>query len=411
MSVFAARHSPSPNAFAAHLPQVIDIARSQSEPVPTWPHGPPEPANREVWVRQIETLANQPDTFTAELESITLKDAEQLQQQFQARGIKFRFDWDAASSTAYVRMPSSLHSTTLGVWVHDVMRDVESQLQKIAPCGKPKLWDTKDSRCELADGSTREPDTGFLVYDGRLSVRPNTAPRVVIEFALTQQLRDVLLKAWKYLFTTKEPYAVHAVVVCNVDNKTGPGGKKFRKLTVDVWVRKATGDIDVDFPMDDCEDDENGPAQAPPRPAAKPGLRGKGETRETQVDASGRMRTVPGEDGTMWRRNKEQIVVYDESLGASQKPLEPLKMDAYDFLRVCRAKPDEVIPGQDRHVFIDLSSLRTVFAVLVQGERDEQRKAHGGQKKEGARPAEGGEASEPVRKRVRAGLQSYEELE
>ncbi|KAG8733771.1 hypothetical protein FRC10_012144 [Ceratobasidium sp. 414] len=426
MSVFAAKHSPSLNTFTARVPQGIDLTRARSEPIPLRPSSSLEERKLEAWVQQIETFASKPDVFTTKLESITLEDADKLQQKFQARGIKFRFDWDAGSTTAYLRMPKSLHSTTIGVWVNKILPEVESQLRKIALCGQPTLWYTGDSRCALLDGSTREPDTGFLVYDGRASVRPDAIPRVIFEFALTQLLEDVLFKAWNYLFASKEPYAVHAVVVCNVENPVRQRSTKPCRLTVDVWVRKATGDMaerhtDIDFPMDDCEPDsqadKGAPTQEVPSPPqaatrkAKSGLGVQAQPRETQADASGRVRTVLGQQGQMWRRNKKEIEVYNESLGDEQKQLEPLKMDAYDFLRVCQTRPDSLIEDENRHVSIDLEPLQTVFGVLVRGERDEQRRPGGGQMKKDARPAEGEDGAEPVRKRARAVLRSYETIE
>ncbi|KAG9077236.1 hypothetical protein FRC06_009017 [Ceratobasidium sp. 370] len=417
MSVFPPRHSPSPNAFKEHCSGGADLTRTKSEPVLSRLQSSPE-KKWEAWVQQIEDFAGQLDVSTAELESVSLKDVEELQQEFQTRGIKFRFDWDAGSNTACLRMPKSMHSTTLGAWVNRISPEVEARLREIARCGKPTLWYTGDSRCRLVDGSTREPDTGFLVYDDQPSIPPNAIPRVIFEFALTQSLDDVLFKAWTYLFASEDPYAVHAVVVCNVENPVTATSTGTCRLTVDVWVRKATGDMDVDFPMDGCvptlEADEEAltPVASPPWCAAiKAALdsRGRNLRQAMKSDASGRVRSISGVNGEMWRRNKEQIVVYDESLGDQQGSLPPLRMDAYDFLRVCQARPDDLISDEDRHVHIDLEPLRTVFAVLVRGEREAQCGAGRGRKK-GARPAEE-EAQGAVRKRPRAVPRSYELLE
>ncbi|KAG8727654.1 hypothetical protein FRC10_005788, partial [Ceratobasidium sp. 414] len=353
----------------------------------------PEGANKlEAWTGRIKELASPEGRPVVRISPIKLEEVEDLERELSKEGFKFRFDWDAKSSTALIRMPKLLHSAPLSTWASTIMPEIQRALDAAAVCGKCTLMSTGDSQCRLQDGSRLGPDAGFAIYDNQQSsLDPHLTPRVVFESALSQSSSDVLKKAWKYLFKTHKEYEVHAVVLCHMENPPPWSGKKMCRLTLEVWVREETGDIEIDFPLDNCppasdddqstaEEGEGEEAGAEPSPSDRGSSAGASSSHATwssneatKTNDQTRFWFPDGEGPRMWRRNDRIIVVYDEAHGDKQNTLPDLEMDTYDFLRTCNTRPHQSIPAEKRVVSVGLEQLRKLVQMIVQGERDKQR--------------------------------------
>ncbi|KAG8708508.1 hypothetical protein FRC09_001216 [Ceratobasidium sp. 395] len=336
---------------------------------------------------------------------ISLEEMEELYELLSRRGLKFRFDWDSGTLSAYVRMPAALHTIPLINWVSDNSNLVRDFILGAAKCRKPVLLPVWKSFVTLRDRSVLSCDAGWAVYfEGDKLIGPELPLRVVFEIALTQPFSNALDKSWKFLWTTKVPYQIHAVVILNVENLPAHGDGAY-KVTMQTWVRDARDNVEASCPLDDCPPVE---VQNSPEPASqgevhaeeKPSPADQGEldveeqpapaehednplavaptefwrsNETTRAEDSPRRYHPKGEDQRRIRRREKQVViVYDEALGGQQKAGLALRLDAYDLLRVCNSQPENFIEDDRRLLSYPVETLQRLTHLMVRGERQEK---------------------------------------
>ncbi|KAG8750246.1 hypothetical protein FRC11_010598 [Ceratobasidium sp. 423] len=315
--------------------------------------------------------------------SITLEEAENIQATLSAGGIKYRFDWNAKTSTATFRMTKKLHSSTLATFTHRAFAEFEHAVLAASPCRMQKeLLAGGDANIDLEDGGSLQPDASFAIKEGEAGESGESKGlwrRVVIESLLSQTMDQAEKKLIRLLFETKEHFEVHAVILINFENPPTIHSDEEKCIaTVEVWVRKPTSNRAKDFPKDKCSRKDSATPEPDTEQEGPSSSNEEDSDADTQVtgwasNASTIFATPPkviGGPGNRAMRRTAPIIVYDESKGNHQEPLETLLLDAYDFFRKCRRKR-QAIPSNKRLIEVNLEPLRDAVRTVLHDERQQ----------------------------------------
>ncbi|KAG8795551.1 hypothetical protein FRC12_012990 [Ceratobasidium sp. 428] len=361
---------------------------------------------------RLEACAAQITEFHSKGESavrvapISSEETEQLYELLSRKGIKIRFDWDSETSTAYVRMPKLLHSSPLATWVgRNAQRAqdfIACAMEAAQSTHKPVLFESSDASIVLENGSTLSPDQAWAVrYEGDKNVPAEFPARVVLECSFTQRFSAALDKAWKFLWATKVPYLVHAVVILDFNRDEAPTAKHaMYKLTIQSWVRDARKDLEALYPLDNCRSVEQQDSPAPvgqkgvdlkeqsaPQAREPPPSKAGRKDDHKAASPSGSWRSdekTKVEEWPLWysppgdnerrilRREKQVMVVYDEALETQPGGLK-FRFDAYDLVRFCGARGSKRIPNKHRMLYVPVEPLQELVHLIVLGQREEER--------------------------------------
>ncbi|KAG8706675.1 hypothetical protein FRC09_002289 [Ceratobasidium sp. 395] len=406
------------------LPRLLEGHLDSLKPSPCTSEAPHTPSIEVTAADdRVEVCAVQITEFHSKGESavsvapISSEEIEQLYELLSRKGLKIRFDWDSETSTAYVRMPTLLHSAPLATWVANNTQLAQNFILRAMEAAKsshkPVLFHSSDASILLSNGTKLSPDAAWAVhYKGDKNIPAKFPVRVVFECSLTQQFSDVLDKTWKFLWATKVPYLVHKVVIFDFNKDETPTGKNvLYRLTIQSWVRDAGDNIEAEYPLDNCplvvEQDSPAPAdrkevgrkeestllerkpassegerasaQKEPAPSERPDDRKAASLSDswrsdekTKVDEWPQYHSPRGEKLRIRRREKQVMVVYDEALDTQPGGL-ALRLDAYDLLRACGSQPSNPIPNKHRMLRVPVEPLQELVHLMVLGQREEER--------------------------------------
>ncbi|CAE7169826.1 unnamed protein product [Rhizoctonia solani] len=309
-------------------------------------------------------------------------------------GMKPRFDWDRSTGTVTIRSPSTFYEKA-GVWVSGVLSDaINKKLEQVAICGRPFVVPGGSSEVMVGHSpqvvmeyrSRVQPDQSLYLLQAdkggkRVQVQ-RLAPRIVLENSGTESRQYAIEKAFKYLYETGG--AVQAVIICHMTNMRLSTPKPF-KAEMAVWRRKKTGDVDKDYPLEQCY--HHGALKNHPTDHAFFGGSHSGTNTDTEsntaclvsdsLEYGGNFDPVAreyyridpnsGEEQHIYRESPGWIMVYDED-GPEPQEDPTIELGVYDILRVCYQRPNDYIV--DRRITVPLKSLRRSLFLEVQAIRD-----------------------------------------
>ncbi|KEP46370.1 hypothetical protein V565_202600, partial [Rhizoctonia solani 123E] len=193
-----------------------------------------------------------------------VRGVEIVSRQLSYLGVKTRYDWDTRSHTKAGGAPTELHELP-GVWfLRCAMPLINEKLSQTALCGRPSLV-TKGSVGLRVGGRMGEGQKGVVpdesLYLAQIDsngdeIQVQGAPRLIIETAGSESRRHVIEKVFEYFF---EMIGVQTAVICDLTNvppqaqsTSDARPAKAFKAEIAVWTRKATGFVDLDYPLDRC---------------------------------------------------------------------------------------------------------------------------------------------------------------
>ncbi|CAE6452292.1 unnamed protein product [Rhizoctonia solani] len=352
------------------------------------------------------------------ISGIAKRKVRKLDERLQITWWMFKFEWDAGSKTAAIRIPSKLHNKS-SVWTHNEFHGMNAQLSLAAPCSCQKLSFHGDATLTYNDGSACQPDGCFTVREG-YEKDGATHSRVVIESLRSRPVPAALEKT-----------IVLLSIIWNPTKETKDDGKpKTCRATIEVVVHRPTEDIAIDYPLNGCPwpDEPNSPgvsaqdelvarvrdtsaneavitrrgygnalpntggAAGDDDPRDKNYALSQSETDSLSFDSNGDTRVEdPAQvvslsdwnDRIMTRVERLLVLLPAPQWVCSEHPNDSpelddmLHLDAYDFFRVCAEDPDGKIPKDRRYIDIPLQSLRDAIAAEV---LDKRRELAGGKK-------------------------------
>ncbi|EUC65937.1 hypothetical protein RSOL_502950, partial [Rhizoctonia solani AG-3 Rhs1AP] len=331
------------------------------------------------------------------LQSVDFVEFENVLRQLPYLGVKPRYDWDTTSRSVTLRIPTEFHEVLGGWFIPEVSPLINEKLSQTALCGHPRMISIGSAALVVSDrmGEGQKgmmPDQSLYlkqINSNGKRVHVQRAPRLIFETSASESRRHIIEKVFEYLF---EMIGVQTAVICDLTNVPpqaqsttfdATSAKAF-KAEIAVWSRKATGFVDLDYPLDPCYHREELGAhklgqvltdswdtsylESKANPAAVchlvPGRKFDSCAREySRPNPSN-----PAEEQRIYRRSPDWIVLYDESTSTGPEEPQPLIFDVYDFLRPCSQHPNSYIP--DRSISIPLGDLREEFMTSLQRRRD-----------------------------------------
>ncbi|EUC65940.1 hypothetical protein RSOL_503180, partial [Rhizoctonia solani AG-3 Rhs1AP] len=328
---------------------------------------------------------------------VNFRGFETVLRQLSYLGVKTRYDWDTRSHTGKSESPTELHELPGAWFIQDAAPLINEKLLQTALCGHPRMTCLGSAGLRVGDrmGERQKgvvPDQSLYlkqINSNGKRVHVQRAPRLIFETSASESRRHIIEKVFEYLF---EMIGVQTAVICDLTNVPpqaqsttfdATSAKAF-KAEIAVWSRKATGFVDLDYPLDPCYHREELGAhklgqvltdswdtsylESKANPAAVchlvPGRKFDSCAREySRPNPSN-----PAEEQRIYRRSPDWIVLYDESTSTGPEEPQPLIFDVYDFLRPCSQHPNSYIP--DRSISIPLGDLREEFMTSLQRRRD-----------------------------------------
>ncbi|QRV88353.1 hypothetical protein RhiJN_16371 [Ceratobasidium sp. AG-Ba] len=305
----------------------------------------------------LECAMRADDRILLYVENILQQDAQALEDFLYSKGYKPRFDWYDEKETA-VFFRETIVGITVAQWMTQMSPHIEQELVKLSVCGRPSISIGGAGTTTIPGVGSYSPNQQYRVYleflkpdnEGHSTIL-HSIPRVVLEVIAGQPRELAMRKVWEYLYYTD--WEVHAVIVLAASYPL-PLDSTF-KAVIEVWRREPDGDLELDFPEEDCdsfEHDVPASAQYPSGASDLPNLFGlpgptSGEN-PTWADVY-----VPEGQTHRIVQHSASVVVLDESLG-DQVKLDnlaedfTLQLSTFDFLRLCSkrqgARPAAMTP-------------------------------------------------------------------
>ncbi|KAF8597003.1 hypothetical protein BDV93DRAFT_562738 [Ceratobasidium sp. AG-I] len=332
----------------------------------------------------LQSWLNTARTGLLKLQNISLEQVQALEIKLQKAGYKVRH----VHIIAVFRMTTPLHNAP-ATWLTLCVPEVELAVQDSARCGKPFLLVHGDGRVDIAGGKSRlQPDNRIDVNvrfrhgdkEDRYCV---PQPRVILETAFSQSLKNAQEKAWEYLCTGDSH--THAVIIVDMTYPVTQEKNFIAKIAV--WSRSDTGKTDEDYPFEASEgyrhklqampEDEQGEES----PEVTDGLSPVGSGTLTQAsEGTTRVEITPGmiskkaPDGTVRAiETPGYIVVLDETKEVHRDNPHPdgfaLVLDIFHFLRRCPQHPNDI--PRPSEVALPLDPLKYHLIEALARHRDE----------------------------------------
>ncbi|QRV88354.1 transcription factor tau subunit sfc4 [Ceratobasidium sp. AG-Ba] len=292
----------------------------------------------------LKSAVDADDRILLYVENIPQQDAASLEVLLYREGYRPMFDWYCKDQTAIFYCRNLVGCATTA-WLTEIGPQIQKELDEIAVCGRPVIWSAGSGTISIPGVGSYSPNQKYcfeLRFESSNSEGESSIfhrfPKVVLEVIAGQPRELAMRKVWQYLHYSDGE--IHAVIVLAASYPI-PLDSTF-KAVIEVWRREPTGDLDLDFPLEDCdafEHDCRAPTQHPSEESRSPNLFGLTGTATDETPSWTDVFVPEGETSRIVRYS-DSVVVLDESLDdqatLSDVVEEPaLKLSTFDFLRVC----------------------------------------------------------------------------